>query len=284
MNSVAIQFTRSEKGQAFLERIANRLDRWQGYGSGACLDTSGEQVLFDVVQMMEPAGANKIIFDVGANVGDFTAAACNALGPATIVHAFEPARDVWAYLAARFAGDGRIAVNNFALGRNCEERPLYGVDNKSGLASLLNRNLDHVGMEPSLQEVVKVKRLSDYCLASGIDQIHLLKLDVEGFELEVLKGGESLFKGQKIRACSFEFGGCNLDSRTFLRDYFEFFSDHGMKLFRITPAATLISLPLYRENFERFITTNYLAVAFDNPRPASREQRFPLNGSGRDFS
>ena len=67
-----------------------------------------------------------------------------------------------------------------------------------------------------------------------------------------------------IRACSFEFGGCNLDSRTFLRDYFEFFSDHGMKLFRITPAATLVSLPLYRENLERFITTNYLAVGSDN--------------------
>jgi FkbM family methyltransferase len=212
---------------------------------------------------MEPVAGDKVIFDVGANVGDFTAAARQTLGPTTIVHCFEPAKDICAGLARRFAGDDRIAVNNFALGRICEERPLYGPDNHSVLASLLDRKLDHVGMKSSFRELVKVKRLSDYCDTHAIQQIHLLKLDVEGFELEVLAGGESLFKNERIAACSFEFGGCNLDSRTFLRDYFEFFSDYGMKLFRITPAATLVSLPHYRENFERFTTTNYLAVEAD---------------------
>jgi len=60
--------------------------------------------------------------------------------------------------------------------------------------------------------------------------------------------------------CSFEFGGCNLDSRTFLRDYFEFFDKYNMKIFRITPSGTLVSLSRYHEHLERFTTTNYVAV------------------------
>jgi FkbM family methyltransferase len=263
VNTAAMQLTRSEKGQAFLEKIAGRLERWQGYGSGGNLETSGEQVLFEVVRKMDTASVEKTIFDVGANIGDFTAAARHALGREINIHAFEPASDVFARLADRFANDERITVNDFALGRVREERPLYGPNNVSVLASLLDRNLDHVEMKSSFQEVVKVLPLSDYCLARGIEQIHLLKLDVEGFELEVLRGGEPLFHKRMIRACSFEFGGCNLDARTFLRDYFEFFTDHGMNLFRITPAATLVRLPHYRENFERFMTTNYLAVDSD---------------------
>src|SRR5207253_11296600 len=121
--------------------------------------------------------------------------------------------------------------------------------------------LNHVGIVVSVQEMVKVCRLSDYHTSSQIGEIHLLKLDVEGFELEVLAGGESLFEKRMITMCSFEFGGCNLDSRTFLRDYFEFFNRHKMQIHRITPASTLVKIPRYSENLERFTTTNYVALS-----------------------
>jgi len=261
IDKVGSRLVSSHSGQALLTRVVHHLDLWRGYGAGASVATSGEIILFKVLKELLPPTAEVIIFDVGANVGDFTALAVQYLGVHVKIHAFEPARGVFHQLAARFCTDERITVNNIALGREVGERPLFGTSNESGMASLLNRNLNHLGMVSSLQEVVNVCRLSDYCLASGISKIHLLKLDVEGLELEVLSGGESLFEKKMVRMCSFEFGGCNLDSRTFLRDYFEFFDKYNLKIFRITSNGTLVSLPRYHEQLERFVTTNYVAIS-----------------------
>jgi len=81
-------------------------------------------------------------------------------------------------------------------------------------------------------------------------------MDVEGFELEVLFGAEQLFYEGKIDLCSFELGGCNLDSRTFCEISLIFFRRYDMRIFRITPAATIVELPRYHEQLEKFTTTN----------------------------
>lgn len=150
-----------------------------------------------------------------------------------------------------------------ALGRLPGEMPIYGVSCDSGMASLIERNLTHYGMSASLQEMTKVGCLTDYCEKCGVSQIDLLKMDVEGFELEVLAGAEKLFADGKVQMCSFEFGGCNVDSRTFLRDFYEFFERHGMIINRITPSGTVMPLGRYSVSLERFLTTNYVAMRSD---------------------
>jgi FkbM family methyltransferase len=260
---LGIRLFRSDRGQTFLTRAVTKLDLWRGIGAGAYVETSGEAVLFSLLRQRTPASRNVVVFDVGANVGEFTAAAIKALGERMEIHAFEPAKKIFEQLSARFSGDKRIVLNNVALGREAGEMALYGTAQDTGMASLLQRNLSHFGMSSSFQEMVEICRLADYCAKSKIDRIDLLKMDVEGFELEVLRGAEPLFKKNAIDMCSFEFGGCNLDSRTFLRDYFEFFTAHRMNLFRITPAGTLVALPKYQEQLERFTTTNYVAIHED---------------------
>jgi hypothetical protein len=64
----------------------------------------------------------------------------------------------------------------------------------------------------------------------------------------------------KVNAVTFEFGGCNIDSRTYFQDFFYFFDDAGMDLFRIHPSGRAIPIPQYREIQEQFRTTNYLAL------------------------
>jgi FkbM family methyltransferase len=251
---------RNRRGQALLGRIVSQLDLWRGYGAGVYVASSGEQILFQLAREKVVGPDGLVIFDVGANVGDFSAAALDALGRPAEIHAFEPQREVFQKLAARFGGSDRVIVNHRALGRAPGEMPLYGNSRDAGMASLLNRNLAHVGLASSFQEMVKVERLDNYCEARGVKWIHLLKMDVEGFELEVLAGAEKLFAEDRVRLCSFEFGGCNLDSRTFLRDFFEFFSKYRMKINRITPTGTLVELGRYSENLERFTTTNYVAL------------------------
>jgi FkbM family methyltransferase len=255
----AMRLFRWGRGQRFLDRVSSHIDLWRGYGAGAYIETSGEQVLFDLVCKRKTAAGDVVIFDVGANVGEFTAAALDALGDKATIHSFEPARKTFKTLSERFAENDRVIVNNIALGRAAGEHALFGIENDSGRASFFQR---HLGNDEvwKFQENVEVIRLSDYCASRNVEHIDLLKMDVEGYELEVLAGGEPLFRERKIDISSFELGGCNLDSRTFLRDFFEFFHAHNMKMFRITPVATIVELPHYHEVLEKFTTTNYVAM------------------------
>lgn len=259
-----IKIFRSTNGQRFLDRWAVRFDIWRGYGAGAYVEDSGEAVLFDLLVRDKTRSEKITVFDVGANIGDFTAAALHALGPNVLVHAFEPAHEVFATFSQRFAGNKHVIPNNAALGHVSEERPLFSVGRDDGLSSLVQRRLEN-GETAQFQETVNVLPLTDYCASAGIDRINLLKIDVEGLELEVLRGAKSLFENGKIDICSFEFGGCNLDSRTYLRDFFEFFRGYDMRIFRITPAATIVELPRYHEQLERFTTTNYVATSRQPP-------------------
>jgi len=67
-------------------------------------------------------------------------------------------------------------------------------------------------------------------------------------------------KSGVIRALSFEFGGCNIDSRTFFQDYWYFLTGLGYTIFRITPRGGAFRITQYRETLEYFLTTNYIAV------------------------
>jgi len=75
--------------------------------------------------------------------------------------------------------------------------------------------------------------------------------------LSVLRGmGEAL---HHIKVIQFEFGGCNIDTRTFFQDFWYFFTERNFQLFRICPVG-LIEIKKYKELDERFSTTHYLAV------------------------
>ena len=88
-----------------------------------------------------------------------------------------------------------------------------------------------------------------------------MKLDVEGHELDVLRGAVRMLESQKIKMISFEFGSCNLDSRTYFQDFFYFFKEIGMStLFRITPSGYLSPIKEYQEIYEQFRTTNFIAL------------------------
>lgn len=53
---------------------------------------------------------------------------------------------------------------------------------------------------------------------------------VEGHELDVLAGAEEALKS--VQLVQFEFGGCNIDTRTYFQDFFYFFQQHGFAIHR----------------------------------------------------
>jgi hypothetical protein len=72
-----------------------------------------------------------------------------------------------------------------------------------------------------------------------------------------LNGANQMLQLGKIDFIQFEFGGCNIDSRTFFRDFYHLLNEK-YKIYRILKN-DLIEINQYSEMNEIFITTNYLA-------------------------
>ena len=75
--------------------------------------------------------------------------------------------------------------------------------------------------------------------------------------MEVLNGfGDLIFNTRLIQ---FEFGGCNIDTKTYFQDFWYYFLDKNFLIYRITPRGPKL-LNFYNEIDEFFLTTNYVAI------------------------
>lgn len=254
--------------QRWLSHWVQRLNRWRGIGTGSWVDSSGESQ-FIAQLLAQPK--HYCVFDVGANQGDYTrllaqwvhdAQSNHADEPTQLaVHAFEASEYTYGQLEANVAGlaseNIRLALHNSAVGAEPGTLTLYADQPGSGLASLTQRHIPGVAFTHS--EAVNVICLADYCAEQGIEHIDLLKIDVEGHELAVLQGAEPLFEAKKIAAVAFEFGGCNVDTRTYLRDFVHWFTGHGLTVYRLLPGGYLHPVN-YTEHDELFVTTNFVAL------------------------
>lgn len=223
----------------------------------ADLEESGELSLLDRLAARWK-DSPVIVFDVGANVGDYAAAVLERFDGVQL-HCFEPSHDAFARLTARLARHPASPVlHSFGLGAREEKAPLFADAPGSGLASVYERRLAHVGIASvPLDRFVQLRRLDDVAQELGIDYLHLLKIDVEGHELAVLEGAGDML-GKQIEAIQFEFGGANIDSRTFFRDIWYALAP-SYRIHRIAQDG-LVELHEYRETIEQFWTANYLCT------------------------
>ncbi|MEJ7848407.1 MAG: FkbM family methyltransferase [Pyrinomonadaceae bacterium] len=202
------------------------------------------------------------MFDVGSNKGQFLQLILeNVAVEDCRIHCFEPGNQTFEMLVESSKKDERIKLNNIGLGKEKGDAVLHYDSFGSGLACLTKRKLDHFNIEFSKSEKVVINTIDNYCSENAIDHIDLLKIDIEGHELDAFAGAKGMFATQSIDIVTFEFGGCNIDTRTFFQDFWYFFSEVNFKLFRITPSGYLHPLKSYREIYEQFRTINFIAVA-----------------------
>jgi FkbM family methyltransferase len=271
LKNLAIATTGSRSAQRILGRVAGYAEYLAGIGAGSEVETSGERAVFSLLR--QRVSGSCIVFDVGANLGQFLGATLAAFPDGRCdVHCFEPGVGTFRRLSERHGTAANARLNNVAVGKERGEATLWYDQEGSGIASLTKRDLTHFGVRFDSSETVTTTTLDAYCVEHGIPRIDLLKLDIEGHELDALNGAAELFRRHAIGMVMFEFGGCNIDTRTFFRDFWHFFGDAGMQLYRITPGGYLDLLSRYAESLEQFRTTNFLAVA-----PAARR-----DGPGRD--
>lgn len=241
--------------QKILQVIEEKAQFLQGKGWGAATTASEVRA---ISKLLEPFDRTRLFaLDVGANVGNWTDAFINAF-PKSRVVAFEPSSHAFNQLNVRFQNLSNVTCINIGLSDRSGEVMLFSNGEASALSSLHQRNLEHFSIAFDRQEKVRVAELDSWMAQSG--DIHIpdvLKLDVEGHELSVLAGSKKTL--EKVKIVQFEFGGGNIDSKTYFQSFWYFFKEMNFDLYRLT-ARGLVKVNEYSELLEVFRPTNYFAV------------------------
>ena len=143
-----------------------------------------------VLQQITPAS----VVDIGANRGQFALVSRHCYPDARIV-SFEPLPQPAAIFRQVFAGDARVLLHPYAIADKAGTAQMH-VSARDDSSSLLSIAAEQERIFPGTAEValarIEMRRLADVLQRADIAAPALLKLDVQGYELQALHGCESL--------------------------------------------------------------------------------------------
>ena len=138
------------------------------------------------------------IFDVGANIGYVTFQFRKRFNSANI-YSFEPNPTVFSKLSQSFLKDKKVHPLNRGVGATNGILNFYK-NNNSGTSSFLKPSTFHLkNLARTFEEInIEIINLTDYCMQNSLKNVDILKLDIEGFEIEALKGFTTFLIQKKV--------------------------------------------------------------------------------------
>jgi FkbM family methyltransferase len=132
--------------------------------------------------------SGSIALDVGANVGEYTVLAALSAGPTGRVLAVEPNLEMRQKLLrnVELNGISNVQILPVAFGASESQGTLTVPNNSPSLGTLRS---EVFADEPSTQYEVPIRRLDDLLSEEDRGRLTVMKVDVEGWELEVFQGG-----------------------------------------------------------------------------------------------
>ena len=240
---------------SILVTIFNKLEN----NNNAEFSSNGEDTFLD--SFLETLTQNTVIFDVGANIGEYSDIIINKFrkkGKEFTLHIFEPSTLAFRTLEAKFAGTKNIVLNNFGISDSERTAELFFDNEGSTLASLYPRQMPgEVNLDK--KNFIMLRTLADYISEKSINRIDFLKIDIEGHELSALKGLGEFLSPSLIKVIQFEYGGANLDSKTSLLDLYKFLESAGYMVCKVMRHH--LELRPYNPMMENFQYSNYIALS-----------------------
>jgi FkbM family methyltransferase len=205
-----------------------------------------------------------VVFDVGANVGDWSNALVERLSTTAMhetadLYIFEPVPSTFDFLKKRLGSDNSaLHYENVALSSENGESTIYVSAPNAGTNSL------HASSQSGEQEQISIVKVTaaDFCSTNNIQKIHLLKCDTEGHDMEVIRGALPLLTEEKISILQFEYNHRWIYARNYLRDVFIVIEKLPYKLVMLQPDHLWVFSEWHPE-LERFFEANYALVHED---------------------
>lgn len=219
--------------------------------------TNGE---LSAITKLAKIGGITTVFDVGANRGDWTALAARAF-PSAQIHSFEIVPETFRHLRSRFGDAAGIVINDIGLSETEGTINVYFSSDKDGLATCVAGFSETFHRYQPEVRSVSVTSGDQYCAANGVETITLLKIDVEGFEPQVLRGFNGMLTRRRIDVIQFEYGYVNIDTHFLLKDFYDYLAHFNMTIGKMYP--DYVDFRPYRHSDEDFCGPNYLAVRSD---------------------
>ena len=130
-----------------------------------------------------------VILDIGANFGYYACQLATSLDKNCVIYAFEPV-----------PSNHERLLKNIALNRleGCIRPVKFGLSDSDGSASMTinpaNTGAAHITGKAG---DIPLTTLDHFCASEGIARVDFIKIDVEGFEVSVLRGGEETIKSSR---------------------------------------------------------------------------------------
>jgi FkbM family methyltransferase len=170
----------------------------------------------------------KTIIDIGANEGQFIDKISKIL-PDVNIYSFEPLKDSFIKLEKKISGKENITAFNFALGDE-EKENIINRNEYSPSSSLLELTDLHKNAFPVTkkvkEEIIYIKVLDKIVKELELKKKVFLKIDVQGYELNVLRGAENTIKDVDIILIETSFYELYKDQPLF-GDIYNFLSNKG---------------------------------------------------------
>lgn len=206
-----------------------------------------------------------IVFDVGANIGEWTQGVLDNVQPKHIF-AFEPVPSIADIFRQKIVDD-RVSLHEFAVSQECGSASFFHNPYVEGcladgtLSSLYKRSRVEKMFDVSGQEIaVNTVRLDDFCTEQGVDRINFLKIDTEGAEWDVFSGAEKLIREGNIDFIQFEYGQTYTDSSRTLKEIYHYLQNFGYAIFKIHFEG-LAYVREWSDAFEDYYQSNFLAIS-----------------------
>jgi FkbM family methyltransferase len=201
------------------------------------------------------------VLDIGANRGGY-ARAIKTIAPNARVISVEPHPTTYAALCEEVRGTDIETVNS-AVSDMSGELLLHDFAEGDGStqASLDPAVIRFHGNGEVVSHPVKVTTLDELVQEKGLSNISLIKIDTEGFDLNVLRGARQLIANKSARYIQFEVISSNVVRRISVADFFEALPGHSLN--RIALNGELLPLGRYNPKFHEIAVRHNLVAVPD---------------------
>jgi len=245
-----------EKCKSGLLYLYDKLNNYNNYNP----KNNGEEWVLNRLFCILLAGQKSfVVFDIGANVGDYSESVYKILkisGKKGQIHLFEPTKYCLKILEERFGVRKNFIINNFGASNTKRSARIFNYK-ESGLSSIHKRDIFN-NLNTS-REKIFINRLDNYVKIKRIEHINLIKIDIEGHELFGLTGLGKYLNSDFLDCIQFEYGGTYIASRTYLKDVYDLLIGKGFKIFKIFPNS--LKKFEWTERDENFQYTNFFAIS-----------------------